>query len=83
MKFTLSAHAIAAMTARRIPETWVRDVLANPDQLTLDSIDPTLRHAIGPIAQNQGRVLRVVYNGSVEPWHVVTVFFDRRLRNAL
>jgi hypothetical protein len=33
--------------------------------------------------EHGGRVLRVVYNGSVKPVRVVTAFFDRTQRNKL
>jgi len=40
----------------------------------------TLRHALARIAERGDRVLRVVYNASVNPPRVVTAYFDRRQR---
>jgi len=37
-------------------------------------------HALGRIAERDGRVLRVVYNAAVRPPRIVTVYFDRRER---
>jgi hypothetical protein len=45
-----------------------------------DRSDPTLMHAFGRIAERDDRVLHVVYNASVNPPRIVTVYFDRRQR---
>lgn len=82
-KFTLSRHAITAITERAINSEWIERVLSDPERIENDATDPNLRHAIGRISENGGRVLRVVYNGSVEPMRVVTAYFDRALRNKL
>lgn len=37
-------------------------------------------HAFLRIAERNYRVLRVVYNPSVHPLRVITVYFDRRLK---
>jgi len=37
-------------------------------------------HALGRIAERDGRVLRVVYNALVQPPRIVTAYFDRRER---
>ena len=81
--FTLSAHARVVMTERGIIPEWVERVLQNPERVGDDKRDPLLRHALGTIPEYGNRVLRVVYNGSVEPVRVVTVYFDRALRNEL
>jgi hypothetical protein len=38
-------------------------------------------HFAKPILERDGRILHVVINQNVEPQIIVTVFFDRRLRN--
>jgi hypothetical protein len=82
-EFTLSAHAQTVMAERAILPEWVKRVLANPERVESDRTDAQLRHALGRIPEHGNRVLRVVYNGLVEPVRVVTVYFDRAARNKL
>jgi hypothetical protein len=55
-------------------------VLTTPERTEVDRSDPALTHALGRIAEHDGRVLRVVYNATVDPPRIVTVYFDRRQR---
>jgi hypothetical protein len=55
-------------------------VLAKPERTEPDRSDPALTHALGSITERDDRVLRAVYNASVEPPRIVTVYFDRRQR---
>jgi len=41
-----------------------------------DFDDPTLVHALRAIPEKGFRVLRVIYNETVDPMTVVTVYFD-------
>ena len=81
--FTLSKHAETAVTQRGISVEWVARVLARPQRTEPDRDDANLRHASGRVAEREGRVLRVVYNDTVVPWRVVTVYFDRTQRHKL
>jgi hypothetical protein len=56
------------------------DHAAKPDRTEADRSDTALTHALGRIAERDGRILRVVYNGLVNPPRIVTVYFDRRQR---
>ena len=58
-------------------------MVTSPTILLPDSRDPALLHALGRIAENEGRVLRVVYNPDGEYIRVVTAFFDRTMRGKL
>jgi hypothetical protein len=78
--FDLTSHARAVLAERRIDLAWVGRVLASPERTEPDRGDPSLRHALGPIRERDGRVLRVVYDPAVSPIRVVTAFFDRRER---
>jgi hypothetical protein len=78
--YDLSEHAIEVLTEREIATTWVVRVLAGPERTERDRSDPDLMHALGRIAERDNRVLRVVYNPSVQPPRIVTVYFDRRQR---
>jgi hypothetical protein len=42
-----------------------------------------LRHALRPIAEFGYRVIRVIYNESRDPVHVVTAYFDRSMKGKL
>jgi len=81
--FTLTLHASHMVQERQIDLRWIQDVLSSPEKLEPDKVDPQLRHALGRIAAENNRVLRVVYNETEEPWRVVTVYFDRGQRGKL
>ena len=78
----LSEHARRVLAARGIPLEWVRRVLEAPAVSHEDAVDPELRHALAPIDERHGRVLRVVYTPDRDRWRVVTAFFDRRARRS-
>jgi len=81
--FTLTEHAAQAVVERAIDPAWVARVLLDPDRTEADRNDPALRHALGRIAERDGRVLRVVYNHLRKPPRIVTVYFDRTQRRKL
>lgn len=78
--YHLSAHARNVILEREIETTWVVRVLRQPERTEADPHDPALTHALGRIAERDHRVLRVVYNPTVNPPRIVTVYFDRRQR---
>lgn len=78
--YELSDHALNVIAEREIETTWVIRVLKQPERTEVDRSDPALTHALGRIAERDDRVLRVVYNASVNPPRIVTVYFDRRQR---
>jgi hypothetical protein len=82
-KFILSAHAETVIAERGIDLQWIDRVLANPERTEKSRNDPAVRYALGQIPEHDNRVLRVVYNGSVEPVRVITVYFDRTLKGTL
>lgn len=79
-KFTLTAHAATVISERGIDIEWIERVLLEPARMEPDRNDPSLAHALAPIAERGDRVLRVVYNPSDNPLRVVTAYFDRRQR---
>lgn len=81
--FELTAHAVTVMAERQIPLAWVERVLMKPELIEPDRVDPDLRHALGRIPERDDRILRVVYNINIEPWRVVTAYFDRTMRDKL
>ena len=82
-RFLLTNHASVVLRERDIPVEWVRRVLTHPDLRLPDAEDPNLFHALAPICEREDRVLRVVYNGTTDPWRVVTAYFDRAWRGML
>jgi len=60
--YELSDQAMEVLAEREIATAWVVRVLAAPEHTQLDRSDPDLVHALGRIAERDGRMLRVVYN---------------------
>jgi len=78
--FSLSRHARRRMRLRHISLEMIERALRAADQRQPDRDDSELMHALKRFHfRGRSRVLRVVYNVMLIPWHVVTVFFDRRL----
>ena len=84
MDFELTEHARESLRKRpNIRMTWVEQVLRNPERSEPDGIDRDLEHRLGRIDECEGRVLRVIVNRAVSPLKIVTVYFDRAMRNKL
>ena len=77
MEYELSNHAAKRMQERNIEERWVEMTLSEPDRDEQDPIDPDARHAFKRIDEMDNRVLRVVYNDTVSPKRIISVYFDR------
>ncbi len=77
-EFEISSHAKDMLTERKIFEEWLWRAIDAPDR-TETGADNNM-HYIKAIAERDNRFLRVVVNSHVEPYRIVTVFFDRRLR---
>ena len=58
--YELTAHAKTATEARDIRPEWLERVPFTPERREPDRADPILQHAIGRIAENGGRHLRVI-----------------------
>lgn len=58
-------------------------MLDAPRRVDQDATDPELKHALGPIEEQGGKVLRVVYSDSVRPVRIITAYFDRSLKGKL
>ena len=83
MQSDLTKHAEYVLKRRGIPLRSVEHVLRKPLAIEPDKVDPALEHRLGRVAEYGNRVLRVVVNARVEPVKVITVFWDRRVRNTL
>ena len=82
-RFLLTKHASMVLRERDISVEWVQRVLMHPHLRLPDTKEPDLIHALAPIAEREDRVLRVVYNEKIDPWRVVTAYFDRAWRGML
>jgi hypothetical protein len=76
MEFTLTEHAIKRCRRRKIELEWISAALTHPARTENDEDDPTLVHALLAIPEKGFRILRVIYNETVAPIAVVTVYFD-------
>jgi hypothetical protein len=76
--FELSLHALNMVVEREIMEEWVWRALRSPDR-TFSENDGTI-HYIKAIVERDNRVLRVIVNPGVDLQRIITIFFDRRLR---
>ena len=83
MKLRFTVHAREAMAERLIAVEWVERAVDAPDLRTDDPNDPDIERFFRRVAERGGRALRVAVNTHVEPWRVVSVFFDRDIRGQL
>lgn len=83
MDYTLSKHAEDAIREREIRPEWVAQTMDDPLATEPDPEDPALRHALRSISDFGYRVLRVIYNQTKTPPHVVTAYFDRTMKGKL
>ncbi len=83
MNYSLSQHAADVIREREIRPEWIAETMARPAATNPDPDDPELLHALRPIADFGYRVLRVIFNQTKTPPHVVTVFFDRTMKGKL
>ena len=74
----LSVHTQEMLAERNIPEAWVWQTIAAPDQTWRGNDDNF--HYAKAIAARHNRVLHVIVDDEKTPHRVVTVFFDRRLK---
>ncbi len=82
MEFFLTDHARKRCARRGIKEEWIREALENPETLEDDAYDLDLVHALCSVPEKGFRILRVVYNETVEPVAVVTAFFDEKVKTS-
>ncbi len=83
MDYKLSQHAHDVLEEREIAVSWLERVLRSPQRVEVDPDDAELEHRLGRITEHGNRVLRAVVNKTVRPVLVVTVYFDRKMRNKL
>jgi hypothetical protein len=62
---------------------WLEQVLNSPELVEIDPTDPELTHHVGRIKEHGSRALHSVFNNSARPVRIVTVYFDRKLKDRL
>jgi len=82
-RYDLSRHSKDVISERYIRLAWLEQVLDSPELVEADRDDPELMHHVGRIKEHGNRALRVVFNNSVSPVRIVTVYFDRKLKGRL
>lgn len=83
MDFVLSKHAEASAAEREIPLEWIREVLEDPELREADRREAGVELFYARIAAYGNRVLKVVVNVQVDPWRVMSVYFDRSMKERL
>lgn len=76
MDFVLTEHAKKRCLRRKIDIAWIRQALACHASIEFDPEDGSLVHVLYRVPERGFRVLRVIYNETVEPVAVVTAYFD-------
>jgi len=83
MNYELTQHAKDVIAEREIAIEWLERVLDQPTLTESDSENLDLENHFGRIPEFGDRVLRVVVNKGVVPQRVVSVYFDRRMKDRL
>lgn len=82
-EYRLSEHAETTLREREIALEWLTSAMNDPDLTLPHEYDATLRYALKKIPAFGDRVLRVVYNATMEPPVIVTLYFDRTMQGKL
>ena len=83
MHYILTKHAQESINERHIRLEWVDVAFCQPQLIEPDRVDSTLEHRMARIDEYGGRVLRLIVNTTKTPPRIVTVFFDRGMRNKI
>ena len=83
MKYELTQHAHRVASERGISSEWIKITLSQPELVLPDPGDRTIERYFRRIPEFGMRVLRVGANTKVEPVRVVSVFFDRSMKEKL
>ena len=75
MDYVLTDHARKRCLRRKIQDTWIVQALVHPARIEHDQDDETLVHVLYPVPERAFRVLRVIYNETLDPVAIVTAYF--------
>jgi uncharacterized DUF497 family protein len=83
MNYILTQHARDAMAKRGVTVEWLERTLTCAQRIEPDSTDASLEHRLAVIPEHGNRVLRAIVNTAVNPFRIVTMFFDRKMKGKL
>ncbi|MCD4798300.1 MAG: DUF4258 domain-containing protein [Methanosarcinales archaeon] len=78
IKVNFTNHAKDMLNERKFTEEEIISALSERDWSENDQIETEIWHAFKKIDE---KVLRVVVKGREEPYIIITMFYDKRLRN--
>ncbi len=78
VKVNFTKHAEDMLIERTFTKEGIISVIKNPDWQVNDEVEADVWHAFKKIGK---KVLRIVIKGREEPYTVITMFYDKRLRN--
>ena len=76
--FQFTNHAINMVSERNIQDEWISAALNQPDKI--EFINNEELHYIKQIKENGNRFLKIVVNPFSQPKRIITIFFDRRIK---
>jgi hypothetical protein len=79
MDFILTEHAKKRCSRRNIKQEWIHNALKYPLCTENDMEDNSLVHVLWPVPDKGFQVLRVIYNETVNPIAIVTVYFENEV----
>ncbi len=83
MAYQMTRHAADVASRRGIQADWIARTLDTPGRIEFDRRDPALVHHVSRTEEFGGRALRVVFDSRASPPRVVTVSFDRSIKDPL
>ena len=83
MELEYTYDARERMALRKLLDTWIERVVAEPALRGTDPKDPQIERFYGPVPELGNHYLRVAVNTHASPWRVVTVFVDSKAGEAL
>ena len=81
MDFVLTDHARKRCIRRRIQLEWIATALDRPARIENDAEDDSLMHVLYAVPERAFRVLRIIYNETVDPVAIVTAYFDDEVKD--
>ncbi|MBI5286516.1 MAG: DUF4258 domain-containing protein [Deltaproteobacteria bacterium] len=80
MKFKISKHAEEEMKRRQIPDTLVKSVLENPQQVVEEYGNKKAYQSQIDFGEGKIYLLRVIVNDTVNPAVVVTIYKTSKIQ---
>ncbi len=80
VKVAFTRHAEDMLNERKFTKEEIISIIGNHDLRENDELETEVWHAFKKIGK---RVLRVVIKGREEPYTVITMFYDKRMRNRI